>query len=89
MDVPSKWVSYHKKKILRRGSHFTKIENKIIKSVVFYAGKPLEMVPISENLEKILNQPFLDRERGFRPRVAHPVKKYFKYPPPPPELNSP
>ena len=91
MDVPPKWISYHKK-ILRRGSHFTKILKKIVKSVVFDAGKPLKMVPISENLEKMLNQPFLDREKsigkGFQISGCTPCQKNNSSTPLP-ELNSP
>ena len=37
------------KKILRRGSHFTKIAKKIVKSAIFEVEKPLEMGP---NLRK-------------------------------------
>ena len=33
------------KKILRRGSHFTKIAKKIVKSGIFVLEKPLEMSP--------------------------------------------
>ena len=69
------------KKILRRGSHFTKIVKKIVKSAHFEVEKPLEMGPdLRKFRKKTLNQRFfegeksLDMGRGFRPRAAHPVK---------------
>ena len=42
-----------KKKILRGGSHFTKIRKKIVKSAIFEAEKPLQKwVSICENFKK-------------------------------------
>ena len=42
------------KKILRRGSHFTKIAKKIVKSAICEVEKPLEMGP---NLRKFQKKP--------------------------------
>ena len=40
------------KKILRRGSHFTKIVKKMVKSAVFEAQNPFEMGPDLRNFQK-------------------------------------
>ena len=66
--------------ILRRGSHFTKIVKKKLKSAIFEVEKPLEMGPDLRKKKKknMLNQPcfegekFLDMGRGFSPRAAPP-----------------
>ena len=106
-DVPAKCVSFHqtsldkghfwqKKKIFRRGSHFTKIVKKLLNQPFFRQKKPLELGPDLWKFRK--NQPFFEREKslqmgkGFWPSATHPskinstahsVKNSFKYPPPP------
>ena len=40
------------KKILRRGSHFTKIAKKMVKSAIFEVEKPLEMGPDLQKFRK-------------------------------------
>ena len=40
------------KKILRRGSHFTKIAKKKVKSAIFEVEKPLEMGPDLQKFRK-------------------------------------
>ena len=69
-------------KILREGSHFTKIAKKMVKSAVLKAEKLLEMgLDLQKVRKKLSNQPFfecqnsLDMGRGFGPRAAHFVKK--------------
>ena len=55
------------KQILRRGSHFTKIAKKIVKSGIFVVKKPLEMNPDLQKFweKKRKNQPFLREKNGY------------------------
>ena len=44
------------KKILRRGSHFTKIAKKLVKSGIFVVEEPLHMGPDLQKLKKQTNK---------------------------------
>ena len=82
-----------KRKSLEEGPISQKLQ-KLVKSAVSELEKSLEMGPNlrkfkkkTNKKQKQSNQPFfegeksLDMGRGFRPQAAHPIKKWFEYPP--------
>ena len=82
------------KEIPRRGFLFTKTakakQTKKCKINRFWGRKTLKLVLICENFKKkkkkvkstiFWGKKSLGMGKGFRPRVAHPVQKYFEYPP--------